>query len=748
MSPLRLLAALAACCILLDAAAAPRVVAYYPFWASYNRGVALSATPVEQLTHLVYAYAALDEQGQIIPGDAFADTLRVETGPDGRTWQGNYRVLASLRERNPALKILLAVGGWDRSARFSGAFASPKQRQAFVQSFLQLRRDYGFDGLEIDWRFPVGGGAAGNPVSPQDWQSLRDTLAALRAACRECEFSITAGPHATQRQQADWPALLLYADFITLLVGDYRGPWTPETGHRSPLFAPSGQQAAIAPLVAKLHEAGIPPQRMVLQLSALAMSWEGVAADNHGIGQPASGASRGSWDRPDWPASGQIALADLPRLAALPGTQAYYDTASAADTLYLPGSSQFISYESPRSLQAKLDFASQHALGGIGLWDVSSDRSGSESLVAQSFRHYYPTTYWLQRSTNMASGLIPWLIGIILGAAGCLVGLWWLWRQRQQFRQQDEVRTVRRLQQQFRQLPEQLHATAVHAALLAQRFPDAPDTAQAALHQARHELQLLQAAMQPFAVPGIPLSGNDATATTALPAADDRQPDSWQQLAGFTRALQGQRSVEELLAVLQRFAAADPRVCESTLRQDDEDKDALADGLVVSDDRHTAQLSHPLLGDYTLALRFHAPLQPDAEAYFRQLAEQILLLRQQVQGLLRHQQLLGELFEVASRRDRLHFIEASRGYSGIHAADLREPHFITLRLRTLRQYFDDTVLLQVHRSYLVAPAAVTGAVKVRGGLALSVAGKLVPVARSQQMRIRQRYPQWFEAVSA
>lgn len=31
---------------------------------------------------------------------------------------------------------------------------SVQQRQAFIQSAIELLRQYGFDGLNIDWRFP------------------------------------------------------------------------------------------------------------------------------------------------------------------------------------------------------------------------------------------------------------------------------------------------------------------------------------------------------------------------------------------------------------------------------------------------------------------------------------------------------------------------------------------------------------------------------------------------------------------
>lgn len=729
--------------VVLPAVAAPRIVAYYPFWASYNRGVTLGALPVEQLTHLVYAYAVVQADGRIAPGDVFADTLRVEQMPDGENIQGNYRVLYQLKARNPALKIMLSMGGWERSGSFSAVFADPALRRNWIESFFRLQDEFGFDGLELDWRFPVGGGAATTPVSQSDWISYAAAVNELRSACkqagRSCEIAVTIGPQTSQRRGAVWPKLLANADFASVLAADFHGSWNIRTGHKSPLYPSMDEpDMAIVPLVQRLLDEGVPPQKLVLQLSMLANGWDGVPAAGNGLGQSSKQPAQGSWDRPEHPPTGQLAYADiLPRLRE-PDVIVQRDPVGAVPYLYRPRLQQFISYEDPRSLTAKLEFARDQQLSGVGFWDIGADLRGQDSLLETSYRFYYPARYWGGVIGREAELLLPWLLGGVAGIVLVLLAGWLAWQRRRKREEDAEWHEVWRLHQRLHALPQPLMliCQAATPLLTDQAGAVLPERIRLAVQNVNSDASRLLAALEPLQ-PEIADMAEHGTS----PAGQELG-----RLAEYTRALKGQRSLEEMLSVLKRFALADERVEAVTIAQSDEQEMIGVPACRVASGRDALQITHPLLNDFSILLAFRAPLPPDAEAYFCQMAEQIILLREQVQELLGQQQLLCELFEIASRRDRLHFVQAECGYSGIHAADLREPRFITLRLRTLRQYFDETTLLQVHRSYLVSPRAVVSAVRVRGGIALSIGGRQIPVSRSYLPRIRSRYPGWFATV--
>ena len=72
----------------------------------------------------------------------------------------SYERFQQLKQRNPNVKTLLAVGGWNLgSGPFTQIVGSPSTRQAFVTSSIKFLRDRGFDGLDLDWEYPANRGS-------------------------------------------------------------------------------------------------------------------------------------------------------------------------------------------------------------------------------------------------------------------------------------------------------------------------------------------------------------------------------------------------------------------------------------------------------------------------------------------------------------------------------------------------------------------------------------------------------------
>lgn len=67
-----------------------------------------------------------------------------------------YRDLIKLKMKKPSLKCYLSVGGWDAGGKiFSNMANSTKSRQVFIKSVLKSLKRYDFDGLDVDWEYPV-----------------------------------------------------------------------------------------------------------------------------------------------------------------------------------------------------------------------------------------------------------------------------------------------------------------------------------------------------------------------------------------------------------------------------------------------------------------------------------------------------------------------------------------------------------------------------------------------------------------
>lgn len=59
--------------------------------------------------------------------------------------------------KNKGKKVLVAIGGWNDSEgdKYSRLVNSPSKRKRFIEHVLQFIEKYGFQGLDLDWEYPV-----------------------------------------------------------------------------------------------------------------------------------------------------------------------------------------------------------------------------------------------------------------------------------------------------------------------------------------------------------------------------------------------------------------------------------------------------------------------------------------------------------------------------------------------------------------------------------------------------------------
>jgi len=412
--------------------AQPIVAAYFPEWGIYGRNFQVADVPVNQLTHLIYAFARIDSNGQVSLFDSYAATDKRFTNPadavagnadsyyypagDSRANQtvfGNFNQISVLKALNPKLRTSIAIGGWTLSDNFSTTLDTAAEREVFTNSVINFLKTYNmFDGVDFDWEYPGGGGLAGNSTSAQDGVNYAETLKLLRSKLnslgtesdRYYEISVASPAGIDKIPGMNLPELAKYVDFLNLMSYDFHGTWENSTGHQSALTGdPIGYDIGTA--VNAYLANGVPAGKIVLGNPLYTRAWNGVqaSADDYGVADfgyndVSGGAAPGSFEK------GVYDYKDLLNQYRAGGWQLIWDDNSQAAYLWNQAQKLYSSFETPGTIALKSAWAREKGLGGVMFWDLSNDATGDKNSLVKA-----ASDYWLNGKSfadiSAASGL-------------------------------------------------------------------------------------------------------------------------------------------------------------------------------------------------------------------------------------------------------------------------------------------------------------------------------------------------------
>ncbi|MCC8070923.1 MAG: ThuA domain-containing protein [Bacteroidales bacterium] len=303
------------------------VVAYVVSWRDVMPDPSL-------MTHINYAFGKVNETFDGVDID----------NPE------RLRAIAALKGQAPHLKVMLSVGGWG-SGRFSEMAADPKLRKAFAEDCKKVCKEYGLDGIDIDWEYPTSN-AAGISSSPDDTANFSLLMADLRKALGKDKLLTLAT--VASGEYIDFPAILPYIDFVNIMAYDMANAPL----HHAPLYhCPiSGHMDSNKAVEAHLA-AGVPASKLVM-----GMPFYGRGGEKYRNFQDFRETGYSPRFRERWDETGKV-----PYLVDREGEMVF-------------------GYENPRSIGYKCRYIIDHDLLGGMYWEYTSD--GPDGKLRSAVRDY------------------------------------------------------------------------------------------------------------------------------------------------------------------------------------------------------------------------------------------------------------------------------------------------------------------------------------------------------------------------
>ncbi|XP_012271912.1 probable chitinase 10 [Orussus abietinus] len=342
---------------------APQTICYLTNW-SHKRPSSGKFLPedvdAQLCTHVVYAFATLKDH-LLSEGSDKDDEM--------------YRRLLTLKEKNPDIKVLLAIGGWAfGSTPFKELTSNTFRMNQFVYEAIEFLREYKFDGLDVDWEYPRGG---------DDRTAYVNLLKELRLAFEgeakssgQPKLILSAAVPASFEAIAagyDVPEISKYLDFINVMTYDFHGQWERQVGHNSPLFplesATSYQKKLTVDYSAREWvKQGAPKEKLMIGMPTYGRSFTLVNKDKFDIGAPASGGGiPGNFTNE----AGFLSYYEVCSFLNEDNTTLVWDSEQQVPFAYRED--QWVGFDDERSLTNKMSWLKEEGFGGIMIWSVDMD---------------------------------------------------------------------------------------------------------------------------------------------------------------------------------------------------------------------------------------------------------------------------------------------------------------------------------------------------------------------------------------
>ncbi|USD66119.1 glycosyl hydrolase family 18 protein [Vibrio sp. SCSIO 43136] len=412
---------------------------YFVEWGIYGRDYTVDNIPADNLTHIIYGFipvcgpneslksvggnsfnalqtacAGMQDFEVVIhdPWAAFQKSFKQAGHEYSTPIKGNYAMMMALKQRYPDLKIVPSIGGWTLSDPFY-SFTDKANRDVFVASVKKFLNTWKFyDGVDIDWEFPGGGGENANLGDPVNdgpayialMQELRAMLDELEVANgRTYELTSAIGVGWDKLEDVDYAKAAAHMDYIFAMTYDFYGGWNNVPGHQTALYcgnfmrpgqcdgtgvdengeAYKGPAYTSDNAIQILLAQGVPANKLVLGAAMYGRGWDGVMPSSlsdptdpmtgTGSGKLTGSKEQGVWEAGviDYKGIKAHMLGD--NFTGINGFEYGYDEQAEAPYVWNRTDGKLITFDDPRSVKAKGAYVRNLGLAGMFSWEIDAD---------------------------------------------------------------------------------------------------------------------------------------------------------------------------------------------------------------------------------------------------------------------------------------------------------------------------------------------------------------------------------------
>ncbi|CAN0855082.1 Class V chitinase CHIT5 [Linum grandiflorum] len=347
-----------------SAAPPPADIIRAAYWESFSDFPA-SSINTSHFTHVYYAFILLEPT-----------TFRLNITESDKIKLPQFT--SALSGQTPPVRTLLSIGGAfpiTIAQVFAEMAKSRETRAVFILSAIRTARKYGFDGLDVDWEYPVNSDEMRNYAV-----LLRECRAAVNLESlltgRAPLLLTSAVYYASKIENSGeirvYPgrAMDRYLDWVNPMTYDYNGAWTNITGPNAALFDNVGKLSTVYGIQSWM-DAGVSSRKLVLGLPLYGRTWMLEDANVNGIGSKAVAAG---------PGGGSLGYDDVRVWNAENKATVVYDGESVSYYSFANGS--WVGYDDTVSIDLKIRFAQSKGLGGYFFWALGQDRTSAIPKIA------------------------------------------------------------------------------------------------------------------------------------------------------------------------------------------------------------------------------------------------------------------------------------------------------------------------------------------------------------------------------